>query len=352
MPPSTSSSARSPSKPACGPTFAGPGTSASTTSWRRSSFARSRKPSTTSSSTPTPATSWSAGRSWTIGWWSKSWTTASASRPTARRPRTATPVSAPSPSESSSPAAPSASAPPPTPGPPPPSASRSSPNPDPTTTPGDGGLAATSAHARRGSGTADPARCLRLEVRVEERHDPLAGVLGRRLMVAGGPGEPAHHYEDERAAVSGALVVVEERVPGVRVLLDVVVHTKRRKHPVELLCGAPIGLVLGAIAGDDRAGTRQHALGIGVLRGPHAVVHAGRREPVSGGQQQREPATDAKTDDSDPAGARFLAGQPEAHGLHVLERPSPPGAQIAADGAQAGHRPAPIEEVGRHRQVA
>jgi hypothetical protein len=52
----------------------------------------------------------------------------------------------------------------------------------------------------------------------------------------------------------------------------------------------------------------------------------------------------------DGACASFLAGKPTAHGLDVIERPSPASAQVAAEGDQAGHRPAPKEEVRRDSQ--
>jgi hypothetical protein len=67
-PRSTSSSARSPWRPACKPTFAGAGTSAWTPRWRQPRSAPSRKPSPTWSSTPTPAGCWSPGKSRTTCW--------------------------------------------------------------------------------------------------------------------------------------------------------------------------------------------------------------------------------------------------------------------------------------------
>ena len=70
------------------------------------------------------------------------------------------------------------------------------------------------------------------------------------------------------------------------------------------------------------------------------------------GEQQREPAADAKADDPGLARAAPLAGQPGPHGLDILESPPPPGAQVAASGQQAPHRPAPVEQIGRHGQVA
>ena len=69
------------------------------------------------------------------------------------------------------------------------------------------------------------------------------------------------------------------------------------------------------------------------------------------GEQQREPAADAKPDDPGLARAALLAGQPGPHRVDVIEGPPPPGAQVAADGQQTPHRPAPVEQVGRHGQV-
>src|SRR6266511_2582162 len=119
------------------------------------------------------------------------------------------------------------------------------------------------------------------QVPVEEGGDATAGVPRRWLVVPCGPGERPHHHEDERRAVTGALVVVEERVPSLRVLLDVVVHPERLQDPVELLGGPPIGPVPAAVAADDGTGPRQDPLGIGVPRDPHPVVHARGRETVA-----------------------------------------------------------------------
>ncbi len=45
--------------------------------------------------------------------------------------------------------------------------------------------------------------------------------------------------------------------------------------PVEPAGGPPIGPVPCAVAADDGTGACQDALGIGVLRHAHAVIHAG-----------------------------------------------------------------------------
>jgi hypothetical protein len=71
-----------------------------------------------------------------------------------------------------------------------------------------------------------------------------AGVAGGRSPTAGGSRRAqrtSHHHEEERRAIANTLVIVEVRVPGVRVLLDVIVQAERRQGPVELLGGPPIG---------------------------------------------------------------------------------------------------------------
>lgn len=77
----------------------------------------------------------------------------------------------------------------------------------------------------------------------------------------------AQHPEHEVA------VIVEERVPGVRILLDVV-------RP-------RLGAVLGSVAADDRARAGKEALGV---LGTASVVDAGGREAVVGGEREGEPA--------------------------------------------------------------
>src|SRR6266571_960538 len=118
-----------------------------------------------------------------------------------------------------------------------------------------------------------------------------------------------HHDEKDGIAVTRALVIIEERVPSARVLLDVVVYAERLKHLSEPAGGSPVGPVPGAIAGHDGTGTREEALGVVVPGHAHAIVHAGRGEPVAGGEQQGEPAADAKADDTDLARAPGLAAK-------------------------------------------
>jgi hypothetical protein len=84
-------------------------------------------------------------------------------------------------------------------------------------------------------------------------------------------------------------------MPGVQVLLDVVIDTKCLQGPVELL-GSPTQVsILAAEAADDRAGSAQGGFRVCVRARRHAVVHTRCREPVSGGQQQGEPAAHAES---------------------------------------------------------
>jgi hypothetical protein len=63
-------------------------------------------------------------------------------------------------------------------------------------------------------------RCLlTFQVRVEERDDPAAGITRRRLVVAGA-GDPGQEAGDFAGLTPG---LVQEAVPGVGILLDVVV---------------------------------------------------------------------------------------------------------------------------------
>jgi hypothetical protein len=68
-------------------------------------------------------------------------------------------------------------------------------------------------------------------------------------------------------------------------------------------------------------------------------------------EQERESPADAEADDADRARAAALGSKPSPHGLHIIERPTPPGPQIPADGPQAGDPSNPEEQVGRDPQV-
>ena len=73
---------------------------------------------------------------------------------------------------------------------------------------------------------------------------------------------------------------------------------------------------------------------------------------MAGGEQQGEPAADAKADGADLARASVLAGQPGPYRLHVIERPPLPGAQVVSQRVQAPHRAAPGEKIGCYGQVS
>src|SRR5664280_251879 len=159
-----------------------------------------------------------------------------------------------------------------------------------------------------------------VEVTAEEGNDAVTGICRRRFVEAGGPIELPHDDEDRwglRRRRQGK--VIEERVSGVRVLLDVMVDTESLQGSVEPLGSPSVSPVLCTVAADDGTGARQDALDVGVLGHPYAVVHAGHREPVVEGEQQREPASDAEADDPDLTRATILVGQPGPYGFDVLE---------------------------------
>src|SRR5918994_4335421 len=116
------------------------------------------------------------------------------------------------------------------------------------------------------------------------------------------------------------------------------VSTGSRRSGVPRTPRSPIP---GAVAGNDRAGIGQGALGV---LGEPAVVHARRREAVAGRQHQREPAAHAEADHADLARAALLPGQPGARRVEVAERPRP----VAHEGDQAPHPPSPVLKVWRH----
>ena len=84
---------------------------------------------------------------------------------------------------------------------------------------------------------------LRLQVRFEEREDAPTCVAPRFLVVArawrGYSEDRLQDGERERRLVSSSFVVVEEGVPGLRVLLDIVLDPDGRQCPVEAIAGAP-----------------------------------------------------------------------------------------------------------------
>ena len=100
------------------------------------------------------------------------------------------------------------------------------------------------------------------EVLAEERQDATAGIAGRRLVVLGR--RQNRDYCVETGKVVG-IVVVEEAVARGGIHLDVVVNARRSQRGLENTghLAHPRPAVPGTVAGDDRAGARQRALGIG-----------------------------------------------------------------------------------------
>jgi hypothetical protein len=138
----------------------------------------------------------------------------------------------------------------------------------------------------------------------------------------GWPAELPHHDEDRGGPHRRRQrQVVREGVASAGVLLDVTVHAESLQGPVEPADGPSIGSVPCTVAADDGTRACQDALGIGVLRHAHAVIHAGGGELLVEGEQQREPAADAKANDPGLTRAALLAGQPGPHGVDVLEGP-------------------------------
>ena len=85
-----------------------------------------------------------------------------------------------------------------------------------------------------------------------------------------------------------------------------------------------IGSVPCAVAADDGTGAGQDTPDIGVLRHAHAVIHAAGGEPVVEGEQQREPAADAKANDPGLARAALWPAS-QARTASRPRRPAPAG---------------------------
>ena len=141
----------------------------------------------------------------------------------------------------------------------------------------------------------------RLQVCVEEGDDAAAGIQ-RSLLAVARPRESPQGGEDKWRLVPRSFVVVEEPVPGARVLLDVMLDSDRRQRLLEAVRSAPERPVLGAVARDDRAGSFEEGGGVSPFRGS-AVVDARHGEPASWRQHQGEPATHAEADHADRTGA-------------------------------------------------
>src|SRR5437588_9168806 len=170
----------------------------------------------------------------------------------------------------------------------------------------------------------------------------MARILGGRLVVAAAhdrPGDPEEH----------AVVVVEEGVPAVRILLDIVIDPEPSQRTLELRRRTAQGPVATPEAADDRAGAAEQALD---LPGHHPVVHARGGKPVPGGEQECEAAAHAEADDPDPAGAGVATREPSADRVDTLEGGAVAAEQVAECRLQADRPPCPGEEVRRDRDVA
>src|ERR1019366_3105417 len=154
---------------------------------------------------------------------------------------------------------------------------------------------------------------------VEEGCDAPASVLGRGLVVAD-PYDPQRLEHDVR-------VIVEERVPGLGVLLDVMGNAVRRQGQVEPIGGAAHRTILTAVAGNDRA--RADKERFDVLGDDEAVVHTRYGEATTGRGQKREATAKAVADEAGRACPVRSCSQPAANALDILEGPSRPSTQVA-----------------------
>ena len=150
-------------------------------------------------------------------------------------------------------------------------------------------------------------------------------------------------------------LVVEEGVPGARVLLHVVRDVVLGQRALELAGHAAHRHVLAAVARHDRARGLQHA-----SRSPAAAARSSarrRRNPWSAATQ-REPAAHAEPDDADLAGAvarrpssccraasmsangRPVAGQHRPERRHDAAPHAAVAEQVGREGQEARRRPA------------
>src|SRR5664280_221224 len=97
---------------------------------------------------------------------------------------------------------------------------------------------------------------------IKELDDSAAGIDGGGLVELR-PGEPPEHREERRNV--GGVVIVEERVPGFGIRLDVVIDSNFGEDLLQSLRGSPVGAVLGAIAADDGTSGVQEALRVDLL---------------------------------------------------------------------------------------
>ncbi len=108
-------------------------------------------------------------------------------------------------------------------------------------------------------------RGLVLQVGIEERHDTGASVPSGFFVVSHPGIELPHDLDHYRQRLAGTLVVVDERVPGVGVLLHVVADPRGPKSVLEPSRSAAQGPVFASEAADDRARPPQEFGGISLL---------------------------------------------------------------------------------------
>ena len=118
-----------------------------------------------------------------------------------------------------------------------------------------------------------------------------------------------------RSLEEDALVVVHERMSGVRVFLHVVGDEGAFERALKLVGDALVPAVLRAVAGDDGAGGSEEAIDIGGEL--PSIVDAGGGEAAAGCEQQSKSAAHAKADDADAPVAAGLEREPGAGGFDV-----------------------------------
>jgi len=173
-------------------------------------------------------------------------------------------------------------------------------------------------------------------VQVEEGDDAAAGVHGGFFVVA-------DCFEAQHLKEAVAAMVVHEGVAGVGVLLYVVGDEGAVKGRRQLIGYALFPRGQAAIAADDWAGGVEEIFDI--LGKRAAVVDAGSREAVAGGEKQGEAATHAEADDTDAAITTWLGEEPASGGFDVVEGGACAGGEVADDLADADQAAAFVIEV-------
>ena len=182
--------------------------------------------------------------------------------------------------------------------------------------------------------------------------EALAGeMLGEEVLDAGpcvrgrdGVGSCAENPREDGAQERGTgRFVIEEGVPGRRVLLHIVWHTRPLQRRVQ--CGrrpSERGVIASEAAHD---GTRPHKSLVEISR-QHAVVDRRRLESARR-RHQRETTAHAEADDAHPAGAVVAREKRSAGGLDVDVGPALTRQERPEGGGQAPPR-SPVAEQVRH----